>query len=124
TIDPVRMDSILHRRASKDVRARFERYGIARASGPVRIPADTSAGQLGRLCLPVRWNNVTYGYLWFLDDEERVTAAQAEEAMHLCDRAGLEMARRARERDDLGLKLADLLSPHPDVRAQAADDLT
>ncbi|MFB4312436.1 PucR family transcriptional regulator [Actinomadura sp. GTD37] len=123
TIDPVRMDSILHRRASEAVRARFERYGIARATGPVRIPADTSLGQLGRLCLPVRWNNVTYGYLWLLDDQERITGAQAAGAMPLCERAGLLMARQARERDDLGWKVADLLSAHPDARTRAADDL-
>lgn len=122
TIDPVRMDSILHRRASGAVRARFERHGIARATGPVRIPADTSLGQLGRLCLPVRWNNVTYGYLWLLDDQERIT--NAAKAMPLCERAGLLMARQARERDDLSWKVADLLSAHPDVRTQAANDLT
>lgn len=124
TIDPVRVDSILHRRATDAVRARFERHGIARATGPVRIPADVSLGQLGRLCLPVRWNNVTYGYLWLLDDQERITPAQAARAMPLCDRAALLMARQARERDDLGWKVADLLSTHPDARTQAADDLT
>ncbi|MFI0483029.1 PucR family transcriptional regulator [Actinomadura sp. 9N215] len=123
TIDPVRMDSILHRRATAAVRTRFERHGIARATGPVRIPADTSVGQLGRLCLPVRWNNVTYGYLWLLDDQERITHTQAAHAMPLCERAALLMARQARERDDLGWKVADLLSAHPDTRTQAATEL-
>ncbi|MBW8486296.1 PucR family transcriptional regulator [Actinomadura parmotrematis] len=123
TIDPVRMESILHRRSTDAVRSRFEHYGIARATGPVRIPADHAAGVLGRLCLPVRWNNVTYGYLWLLDDEERITPALAAEAAPLCERAGLLMARQARERDDLGWKLADLLSSQPDVRAAAADEL-
>ncbi|XRQ04423.1 PucR family transcriptional regulator [Actinomadura welshii] len=124
TIDPVRLDSILHRRATETVRARFERHGIARATTPVRIPADASLGQLGRLCLPVRWNNVTYGYLWLLDDEERITPARAAEALPLCDRAAVLMARQARERDDQGWKLADLLSTDPETRTRAADDLT
>ncbi|MFA1540785.1 PucR family transcriptional regulator [Actinomadura monticuli] len=124
TIDPVRTASILHRRATEDVRARFERHGIARATSPVRIPADASLGQLGRLCLPVRWNNVTYGYLWLLDDQERITTPQAAKAMPLCERAALLMARQARERDDLSWKVADLLATHPDTRTQAADDLT
>ncbi|MQY03503.1 PucR family transcriptional regulator [Actinomadura macrotermitis] len=123
TIDPVRLDSILHRRATDAVRLRFEKHGIARATGPVRIPADHDAGLLGRLCLPVRWNNVTYGYLWLLDDDERIGAAQIAQAAPLCERAGLLMARQARERDDLGWKLADLLSAQADVRAQAADEL-
>lgn len=123
TIDPIRMDSILHRRATEAVRTRFEKHGIARATAPVRIPADPSLGQLGRLCLPARWNNVTYGYLWLLDDQERITPAKAQEAMPLCEQAGLLMARQARERDDLGWKVADLLSTHPETRAQAANDL-
>lgn len=124
TIDPVRMESILHRRATEAVRTRFERHGIARATGPVRIPADASVEQLGRLCLPARWNNVTYGYLWLLDDQERITAAQAAQARPLCERAGLLMARQARERDDLGWKVADLLSAQPEVRAQAVSELS
>ncbi|TDD62414.1 PucR family transcriptional regulator [Actinomadura rubrisoli] len=124
TIDPVRMESILHRRATEAVRTRFERHGIARATGPVRIPADPSLGQLGRLCLPARWNSVTYGYLWLLDDKERITPSRAAQAMPLCERAGLLMARQARERDDLGWRVADLLSAQPDVRAQAANELS
>lgn len=123
TIDPIRIESILHRRATDAVRTRFERHGIARATGPVRIPADAALGQLGRLCLPVRWNDVTYGYLWLLDDEEKISPAEAARAMPLCERAGLLMARRARERDDLGWRVADLLSSQPDVRAQAAAEL-
>lgn len=122
-IDPVRMESILHRRSTDAVRSRFERYGIARATGPVRIPADRAGGVLGRLCLPARWNNVTYGYLWLLDDAGTISDALAAQAMPLVERAGLLMARQARERDDLGWKLADLLSAQPDVRAQAAGEL-
>ncbi|POM24780.1 carbohydrate diacid transcriptional activator CdaR [Actinomadura rubteroloni] len=124
TIDPVRMESILHRRSTEAVRSRFERYGIARATGPVRIPADHAAGVLGRLCLPVRWNGVTYGYLWLLDDEERIDTARAASAAPLCERAGLQMARQARERGDLGLKLAELLSTDHEVRTRAAADVS
>ncbi|WP_329519701.1 PucR family transcriptional regulator [Spirillospora sp. NBC_01491] len=123
TIDPVRMESILHRRATEAVRSRFERFGIARATGPVRIPADRAAGVLGRLCLPARWHGVTYGYLWLLDDSGTISDELAARAMPLCERAGLQMARQARERDDLGWKLADLLSAQPEVRGQAAADL-
>ncbi|RFU42153.1 PucR family transcriptional regulator [Actinomadura logoneensis] len=119
-IDPVRMDSILHRRATAEVRSRFERYGIARASGPVRIPADPEAGVLGRLCLPVRWRSVTYGYLWLLDDEGRIGDDLLARAAPLAERAGLLMARQSRERADLGWQLADLLSAHAEVRSAAA----
>lgn len=119
-IDPVRMDSILHRRATEEVRSRFERYGIARATGPVRIPADPDAGVLGRLCLPVRWRSVTYGYLWLLDDEGRIGDDLLARAAPLSERAGLLMARQSRERADLGWQLADLLSAHAEVRTSAA----
>jgi hypothetical protein len=123
TIDPVRTESILHRRSTDEVRTRFERHGIARATGPVRIPADPEAGLLARLCLPVRWNNVTYGYLWLLDDDHHITGDRAAQAVPLTERAALVMARRTRDRDDLGWKLADLLTTRPDVRAQAAGEL-
>ncbi|MEV5568744.1 helix-turn-helix domain-containing protein [Spirillospora sp. NPDC052269] len=119
-IDPVRMESILHRRATDEVRSRFERYGIARATGPVRIPADPAAGVLGRVCLPVRWRSVTYGYLWLLDDENRIGDDLLARAAPLSERAGLLMARQSRERADLGWQLADLLSAHAEVRTSAA----
>ncbi|MCP2340137.1 PucR family transcriptional regulator [Actinomadura rupiterrae] len=119
-IDPVRMDSILNRRATDEVRDRFERFGIARATGPVRIPADPAAGVLGRLCLPVRWRSVTYGYLWLLDDEGRIGDGLLASAAPLAERAGLLMARQSRERADLGWQLADLLSAHTEVRTAAA----
>ncbi|MFD0888705.1 PucR family transcriptional regulator, partial [Streptosporangium algeriense] len=67
-IDTVRQESILRRRATPEVRAYFEGYGIAGAKGPVRIPADAELGVLARVCVPLRYHGVTYGYLWLLDD--------------------------------------------------------
>ncbi|GAA1650065.1 hypothetical protein GCM10009733_053860 [Nonomuraea maheshkhaliensis] len=69
-IDTVRQESILRRRATGEVREYFERYGIARASGPVRIPADAELKVLARVCWPLRHADVTYGYLWLLDPGE------------------------------------------------------
>lgn len=51
-IDRVRQESILRRHASDEVRAHFEAYGIATATGPVRIPG--LSGLLGRVCVPLR----------------------------------------------------------------------
>ncbi|MGP3948269.1 PucR family transcriptional regulator [Streptomyces sp. 7N604] len=69
TMDPVRTRSILHRRSTAAVRAWFEAFGIARATGPVRIPPDPAAGVvMGRICLPVRHAGVVHGYVWLLDD--------------------------------------------------------
>nr|WP_184982893.1 helix-turn-helix domain-containing protein [Sphaerisporangium rubeum] len=122
-IDTVRRDSILRRRASDEVRAYFEGYGIAAATGPVRIPADRGLGVLARVCVPLRHGGVTYGYLWLLDsgdlDDERLAPAAP-----MVERAAAALAREARSRQDLGERLRDLLSADPEVRAASGLDLT
>jgi hypothetical protein len=117
--DSVRQDSILTRRSTPEVRRYYESFGIVGAAEPVRIPADPDRGLLARICVPVRWQSVTYGYLWLLADRD-VDPALLPELLGLAARAGIEMARRSRLRDDLGWKLGDLLSTHPDTRALAA----
>lgn len=83
-LDSVRTRTILQRRSTPAVRAFFESYGIARATGPVRIPPDPAAGVVtGRVCLPVRDRGVVHGYIWLLDDgalrldDPRLAAAMA-----------------------------------------------
>src|SRR5215204_6529057 len=69
-LDPVRARSILTRRSTAAVRTWFENFGIARATGPVRIPPTPEAGvNRGRVCLPVRHRGVALGYVWLLADE-------------------------------------------------------
>lgn len=128
--DAVRQDSIMHRRSTPQVRKYFESFGIAHAPGPVRIPPDPQRGLLGRLCIPVRWQSVTYGYLWLLEDPEsgfgttEVARTASLPALHsVAGRAGIEMARRSRLRDDLGWKVGDLLSTYPETRAKAAEEI-
>lgn len=123
TIDPARADSILHRRSTPEIRTRFEQHGIAHATGPVRVPADPEAGLLARLCLPIRWHDITYGYLWLLDDDQRITDTLTDQASPLIERIALLMAHQMRDRDDLGRKLTGLLTTRPDVRTQAASEL-
>lgn len=120
--DEVRRDSILTRRSTSQVRKYYESFGIARADGPVRIPADERRGRLGRVCVPVRWQSVTYGYLWLLEDHA-VDPALLPELLDLANRAGFELARHARLRDDLGWKVGDLLSTYPETRARAAREI-
>ena len=120
--DDVRRDSILTRRSTTQVRRYYESFGIARADGPVRIPADARRGWLGRVCVPVRWQSVTYGYLWLLGDHS-VDPALLPELLGLADRAGFELARHARLRDDLGWKLGELLSTYPETRTKAAREI-
>ena len=67
-IDPVRLASILGRRATPEVRAWFEQWGILEATSPVRTPAGEAIGALARWCVPVRRNARLLGYIWVLDD--------------------------------------------------------
>lgn len=125
--DAVRQDSIMHRRSTPEVRRYFESFGIAHAAGPVRIPPDPERGLLGRLCIPVRWQSVTYGYLWLLEDPGSGTgsghADPLPELVAAAQRAGIEMARRSRLREDVGWKVGDLLSTYPETRARAAGEI-
>ncbi|WP_433496864.1 helix-turn-helix domain-containing protein [Sphaerimonospora sp. CA-214678] len=130
-IDRVRQESILRRRASAEVRAHFEAYGIATATGPVRIPG--LPGLLGRVCVPLRHRGVNYGYLWLLDappggepaasggpvlsgsggalTDERLAAVAP-----LVARAAARLAREARGRR---VRLRAFFSADPAVRAAA-----
>ncbi|WP_034269188.1 PucR family transcriptional regulator [Actinospica robiniae] len=120
--DAVRQESILSRRSTDEVRRYYESFGIARAAGPVHIPADPERRLLGRVCVPVRWQSVTYGYLWLLEDRA-VDPALLPELLNLAGRAGAELARHSRWRDDLGWKVGELLSTFPETRSKAAGEI-
>ncbi|MEV4096334.1 PucR family transcriptional regulator [Streptosporangium saharense] len=117
-IDTVRQESILRRRATSEVRAYFEGYGIAGAKGPVRIPADAELGVLARVCVPLRYHGVTYGYLWLLDDGTLDDATLAS-VSGLVAQAAATLAQDARRRQHLGRSLRELFSSDPEERAQA-----
>jgi hypothetical protein len=119
--DPVRVRSILSRRSTAEVRAWFERFGIARATGPVRIPAAPEAGvRTARLCLPARHAGAVLGYLWVLDaapdapDAPAHSPARLETAMALAARIGALLAAEARAGATAGRALRDLLTADPD----------
>lgn len=123
-MDPVRTRSILHRRSSVEVRAWFERFGIARARGPVRIPPDPAAGvRTGRICLPARHHGVVYGYIWLVDDGAlELTDVRLADAQATAERIGSLLARSAGLGGRLGALLHTLLtSPQ---REAAAGELT
>ncbi|MEU7855050.1 helix-turn-helix domain-containing protein [Nonomuraea sp. NPDC049141] len=121
-IDTVRQESILRRRATGEVRDYFERYGIARAHGPVRIPADADLKVLARVCWPLRHGEVTYGYLWLLDSGS-LTDEVLLRAAPLVARAAAALAQEARSRQDLGHGLRALLSADPEERAGASIEM-
>ena len=122
-VDEVRLLSILQRHSSRQVQDWFEDFGIATTDAPVRTPSSPELGVLSRLCLPARWRGVTYGYLWLVDEHADVDQTLLPAATALAGRAGALMAQQARAREQLGLKLQDLLSTDPEAVDQAADDI-
>ncbi|GHH69145.1 transcriptional regulator [Streptosporangium violaceochromogenes] len=121
-IDQIRQESILRRRATEEVRSYFEGYGIATARGPVRIPADAELGVFARVCVPLRHHEVTYGYLWLLDDGTLGDEVLASVAGPVA-RAAATLAQEARSRRDLGRNLRELFSHDAEERSWALSQL-
>ena len=122
-IDDVRLRSILQRHSTREVRDWFEQFGIATSEVPVRTPASADFGVVSRLCLPVRWHGVTYGYLWLLDDRDDIDEARVPEAAALAERAGALMAQQARSREELDFTVQDLLSTDAEAVGLAAESI-
>lgn len=119
--DEVRLRSILQRHSSREVKDWFEGFGIATSTVPVRTPASPELGVLSRLCLPARWNGVTYGYLWLLDEHRSIEESRIPAAEALAERAGALMAQQARSREELAYTVEDLLSADPEAVSRAAE---
>ncbi|MCX4819565.1 helix-turn-helix domain-containing protein [Streptomyces sp. NBC_01142] len=110
-MDPVRTRSILTRKSTPAVRAWFEGFGIARATGPVRIPAAPDAGVFrDRICLPVRHRGIVLGYVWLLDAEPRPTQEQLAAAMEVTVRIGTLLADEERAGSDLSREFRAVLT--------------
>ncbi len=118
-IDDIRRDSILVKHAPATVSDWFPRFGLQHADGPVRIPGDHARGILGRLCVPVSYRGTRLGYLWLIDDDQRLGSTQVRTAARAADQAGLLMfGNMLGERMASGV-LAHLLSPVDELRADA-----
>ncbi|WP_432561985.1 PucR family transcriptional regulator [Kineococcus sp. SYSU DK003] len=122
-IDEVRRRSILRRRSDPVVQQLFAGFGIARATGPLRIPGDPATGRLARWCLPVRWRGVTYGYLWLLDPHERVRPEHLDRVHDALDLVAAHLATRARAADRTTWAVGELLSTDAGSRARAVEEL-
>ncbi|MFE7384694.1 PucR family transcriptional regulator [Streptomyces zhihengii] len=110
-MDPVRTRSILTRRSTPAVRAWFEDFGIARATGPLRIPAAPEAGvNRDRICLPVRHRGVVLGYVWLLDTDPGPGPEQLAAAMEVTERIGGLLADEERAGADLSRELRAVLT--------------
>lgn len=122
-MDDVRRESILRRDPSREVKEWFQRFGIFRANAPLRIPSDPELGILGRLCAPARFRGRLMGYLFLLDDEQRLAGSD----MDIVKQAGIHAGALLYE-EELGLRLSasilsNLLGSSADLREGAAQQL-
>jgi sugar diacid utilization regulator len=122
-VDDVRLRSILQRHSTREVQDWFESFGIASSDVPLRTPTSSELGVVSRLCIPVRWNGVTYGYLWLLDEDAGIDESRVPAAMSLADRTGALMAQQARSREELRFTVQDLLSADPEAVDRAATEI-
>lgn len=118
-IDRVRRDCILARAASPEVVGFFARFDIGNAEGPFRTPSQPELGVLGRLCVPIRRGRSRLGYLWLIDDDDRLDAEDTALAVRAAERFGVllhDLSVRSRLHS---VAVAHLLSSSQDLRDQA-----
>jgi hypothetical protein len=122
-IDWIRRETLLQRRTPPEIRSYLEQFGVASATEPFRIPSDPQREVMSRVVVPVRSHGLTYGYLWFLDDERRMTESQLGDAVKVAAEIGqiLYLDQRL-EQADTGL-VRDLLADSLEVRQRAVDQV-
>ncbi|WP_146075308.1 CdaR family transcriptional regulator [Streptomyces sp. Ru71] len=123
-IDSVRRQALLLRSTPEWVREWFGRYGIDKAVGPVRIPADPERGLASRVVVPARYASTTCGYICLLDVHHELDETRLSTVVDAAQELGrvLYLDQQARYSDaDL---LADLVRGSAAVRGKAAARLS
>jgi hypothetical protein len=123
-IDQVRRDSILQRETRPQVKDWFRQFGIVQATAPLRIPSDPELGILGRLCAPVRFRGQLMGFLFLIDDDQRLAADEVTEAEQAGAHAGLLLYEDMLAQQLSASVLSHLLAPSAELRENAAARLT
>lgn len=122
-IDWIRRETLLQRRTSREVRSYLETFGVGSKNVPFRIPPDPERGVMGRMVVPVRSHDLTYGYLWFLDDKQEMTEAQVLDAVEVATEVGQRLYRDQRVRQADRDLVRDLLADSLEVRRRAVDQV-
>ncbi|BCI80598.1 transcriptional regulator [Mycolicibacterium sp. TY66] len=76
TVDDVRMHSLLERTTKPEVIAELQALGIDDADPGVAIPPLPQYAMVARYCVPVRSAANHFGYLWVIDPEQSLSAAE------------------------------------------------
>jgi sugar diacid utilization regulator len=126
-VDQTRITSVLTMSIPQDVLEHVMKSGIARADGPVRVPAWPEREVLSRVAVPVRCGGRLFGYLWLIDDDHSLTDEELQMAADASAAAGQIMhrelllgdLRRSREQ----ALLRDLVSEDTTIRAHASAEL-
>jgi len=126
-IDDMRARVVLERQAPPEAVAWLQTFRLARATGPVRLPANADLGTLPRVVLPVRSQGIDLGYLWLIDAEGDLNDAEVAQAAATADEVG-EILVRERVLADLrtareGELVRDLLAPDAADRRVAVERL-
>lgn len=107
-VDRTRMKTILDRRVEPSAAAVVQRLKLANATAPVHVPAIPEAEMWARWCMPVRCEGRALGYLWVLDPDGIIGAADLpalEECAELAAEAMVQTResaeQRRRHRDEL-----------------------
>jgi PucR C-terminal helix-turn-helix domain/GGDEF-like domain len=126
-LDPVRVISILEKRAPAEALAWIEDHGIRTAEAPVVVPANPALGLDARICAPIRCHDHLLGFLWLIDRDRSMAAADLERARALADEAGIvlyrEMLLRDLDRSREQELVRDILADDEQVRRQGVAQL-
>lgn len=87
TVDDVRMHSLLERATKPEVIAELQALGIDDADPGIAIPPLPRYGMVARYCVPVRSAAAHFGYLWVIDPQQSLSAAERA----LADQAGADL---------------------------------
>jgi hypothetical protein len=123
-IDEVRQESILRRTTRREVMNWFREHGIVEATGPLRIPGQPDQGILGRLCVPVRYQGRLMGWLFLIDDAERLTDANIATVRRAAEHVALLLYEEELTDRLASSALSHLLSPAEDLREAAAAQIS
>jgi hypothetical protein len=90
----------------------------------LRIPGQPDQGMLGRLCVPVRYHGRLMGWLFLIDDTERLAGADVAMAIRAADHAALLLYEEDLTARLTSGALSHLLSPDEDLREAAAAQIS